>query len=52
MNTFLFVIFLLIVLILLGVPVAYSMGATAILYIVMVNPSFLKILPDSRNRYR
>lgn len=45
MNTFLFVIFLLIVLILLGVPVAYSMGATAILYIVMVNPSFLKILP-------
>ena len=45
MNTFLFVIFLLIVLILLGVPVAYSMGATAILYIIMVNPSFLKILP-------
>ena len=45
MNTFLFVIFLLVLLILLGVPVAYSMGVTSILYILMVNPSFLKILP-------
>lgn len=45
MSTFLFAIGLLILLIFIGVPVAYSMGLTSILYIVLVNPSFLQVLP-------
>lgn len=28
-----------------GVPVAYSMGLSSILYIILVDPSYLQILP-------
>ena len=42
MSLFLLSIALLIVLILVGVPVAYSMGFTAIVYIMAIDPSFLR----------
>lgn len=45
MTTFLFSIALLILLIFIGVPVAYSMGLSSILYIILVDPSYLQILP-------
>lgn len=45
MSLFLLSIALLIVLILVGVPVAYSMGFTAIVYIMAIDPSFLQVLP-------
>lgn len=45
MTTFLFSIALLILLIFIGVPVAYSMGLSSILYILLVDPSYLQILP-------
>lgn len=45
MSMFFLAIGLLILLIFIGVPVAYSMGFTTIVYIVMVDPSFLQVLP-------
>lgn len=45
MSMFLIAIAILVFLILFGIPVAYAMGSTALLYIVMVNPEYLKILP-------
>ena len=51
MTTFLFSIALLILLIFIGVPVAYSMGLSSILYIILVDPSYLQILPV-RTMYR
>ncbi|MCI6275296.1 MAG: TRAP transporter large permease [Clostridium sp.] len=45
MNTFILSIVILVILILMGIPVAYAMGATSLLYIIMVDPSYLQILP-------
>lgn len=45
MTMFLCSLLLLVVLILIGIPVAYSMAATSMLYILLIMPSFLKVLP-------
>lgn len=45
MTTFLLAILLLIVMILIGIPVAYSMAATSMVYILIIMPTSLKILP-------
>lgn len=45
MTTFLFSIALLVVLILVGIPVAYSMAATSMIYILIIMPTSLKVLP-------
>lgn len=36
----------LIVLVCIGIPVAYSMGLSSVLYIMMVNPQYLEVLPN------
>lgn len=45
MTTFLLAILLLVVLILIGIPVAYSMAATSMIYILVIMPTSLKVLP-------
>ena len=36
----------LIVLVCIGIPVAYSMGLSSVIYILMVNPQYLEVLPN------
>ena len=39
-------VLVLIVLVCIGIPVAYSMGLSSVFYILLVNPKYLEVLPN------